>query len=177
MYSLLDSADGAFSIDEHSGVLRLATPLDRELQPLYTLQAQAMDRGWPRPLSTICSVTVSVLDLNDDPPVFQRHDYIATIPEDIAAGTQVLRVHAASRDAEAQISYAIVDGNERGVFSVDTHTGKLRDSSHCDISLTLSPPRRQNETILAINDSRIFLSLTLHPCHCRCHFRDCTAGL
>ncbi|XP_047672539.1 protocadherin Fat 1a isoform X2 [Tachysurus fulvidraco] len=125
VYSLLDSANGAFSIDEHSGVLRLATPLNRELHPSYTLRARATDRGWPRPLSTVCSVTVSVLDLNDDPPVFQRHDYVATIPEDIAAGTQVLRVHAANRDAEAQISYAIVDGNENGAFSMDTHTGVI----------------------------------------------------
>lgn len=124
----MDSADGAFSIDEHSGVLRLATPLDRELRPSYTLRARATDRGWPRPLSTVCSVTVSVLDLNDDPPVFQRRDYVATISEDVAAGTQVLRVHAASRDAEAQISYAIVDGNERDAFSVDTRTGKHRAS-------------------------------------------------
>lgn len=124
VYSLLDSADEAFSIDEHSGVLRLATPLNRELHPSYTLRARATDRGWPRPLSTVCSVTVSVLDLNDDPPVFQRHDYVTTIPEDIAAGTQVLRVHAANRDAEAQISYVIVDGNEKGAFSMDTHTGK-----------------------------------------------------
>lgn len=124
VYTLLDSADGAFSVDEHSGVLRLATLLNRELRPSYTLRARATDRGWPRPLSAVCTVTVSVLDLNDDPPVFQRHDYVATVPEDVAAGTQVLRVHAASRDAEAQISYAIIDGNERGTFSVDTHTGK-----------------------------------------------------
>lgn len=124
VYTLLDSADGAFSVDEHSGVLRLATPLDRDLRPSYTLQARATDRGWPRPLSAICTVTVSVLDLNDDPPVFQRRDYVVTIPEDVAAGTQVLRVHAASRDSEAQISYAIIDGNERGAFSMDTHTGK-----------------------------------------------------
>lgn len=145
IYSLLDSADGAFSIDEYSGVLRLAIPLDRELHPSYTLRARATDRGWPRPLSAVCSVTVSVLDLNDDPPVFQRRDYVATIPEDVAAGTQVLRVHAANRDAEAQISYAIVDGNERGSFSVDTHTGKHTGSYstvkaslplHLDIRMT-----------------------------------------
>ncbi|TSN95695.1 Protocadherin Fat 1 [Bagarius yarrelli] len=125
VYSLLDSADRTFSIDEHSGVLRLATALNRELHPSYTLRARAMDRGWPRPLSAVCSVTVSVLDLNDDPPVFQRRDYAAIIPEDIATGTQVLSVYAANRDAEAQITYTIVEGNERGTFSVDPHTGVI----------------------------------------------------
>lgn len=124
VYTLLDSAEGAFSIDEHSGVLRLATPLDRQLRPSFSLRARATDRGWPRPLSAVCSVIVSVLDLNDDPPVFQHRDYITSVPEDVAAGTQVLRVHAANRDAEAQISYTIVDGNDLGAFSVDTHTGK-----------------------------------------------------
>ncbi|XP_035385759.1 protocadherin Fat 1a isoform X3 [Electrophorus electricus] len=124
-YSLLDSADGVFSIDERTGVLRLATPLDRELRPSYALRARVMDRGSPRRLSTTCAVAVSVLDINDDPPVFQRHDYAVALAEDVAMGTQALRVHAASRDADAHISYTIVGGNERGAFSIDAHTGGI----------------------------------------------------
>ncbi|XP_062865096.1 protocadherin Fat 1a [Trichomycterus rosablanca] len=125
IFSLLDSADGTFSIDEHSGVLHLVSALDRELRPSYTLRARAVDRGRPRPLSAVCTVTVSVLDLNDDPPIFQHRDYSVEIAEDVQTGTQVLRVHAASRDAEAQISYAIVEGNDRGAFSVDSNSGVI----------------------------------------------------
>uniref|UniRef100_A0A8C1I7E3 FAT atypical cadherin 1a n=1 Tax=Cyprinus carpio TaxID=7962 RepID=A0A8C1I7E3_CYPCA len=126
LYSLLDSADGVFSIDEETGVVRLDHPLDRELQSLYTLRARVTDRGSPRRLSSLTTVSVSILDINDNPPVFERREYTATIAEDIPVGTQVLQVHAASRDTEegAEITYSIINGNERGAFRVDPHTGK-----------------------------------------------------
>ncbi|XP_065110593.1 protocadherin Fat 1a isoform X2 [Paramisgurnus dabryanus] len=124
-YSLLDSAHGVFSIEEETGVLRISHPLDRELQPLYTLRAKATDRGSPRHLSSVTTISISILDINDNPPVFERREYTATVAEDVSVGTQVLRVHAASRDAEAgaEITYAIISGNERGAFRVDPHTG------------------------------------------------------
>uniref|UniRef100_A0A672LHY1 Protocadherin Fat 1-like n=1 Tax=Sinocyclocheilus grahami TaxID=75366 RepID=A0A672LHY1_SINGR len=125
LYSLLDSADGVFSIDEETGIVHLDRPLDRELQSLYTLRAFATDRGSPRRLSSLTTVSVSILDINDNPPVFERREYTSTVSEDIPVGTQVLRVHAASRDTEAgaEITYAIINGNERGAFRVDPHTG------------------------------------------------------
>ncbi|XP_062333238.1 protocadherin Fat 1a isoform X1 [Osmerus eperlanus] len=127
LYSLADSADGHFSIDERSGVVTLERPLDREVQAVYELRARATDQGSPRRLSSLSQVTVSVLDINDNPPVFERREYVATVAEDIAVGTQVLRVLAASRDIEAngEIGYAIVSGNEHGMFSVDPKTGDV----------------------------------------------------
>lgn len=124
MYSLQDSADGFFSIDEHTGVITLERPLDREVQSTYQLQALASDQGLPR-LSFLCPVAISVLDINDNPPVFEHREYTATVSEDVTVGTQLLRVQAASRDSEAggEISYSIVSGNEHGMFSVDPRTG------------------------------------------------------
>ncbi|KAJ8000877.1 hypothetical protein DPEC_G00184960 [Dallia pectoralis] len=127
LYSLADSADGHFSVEERTGVIALAKPLDREAQAVYELKARATDRGSPRRLSSLCRVTVSVLDINDNPPVFERREYTAAVAEDVAVGTQVLRVHAASRDVEAngEIAYAIVSGNEHGMFSVDPRSGDV----------------------------------------------------
>ncbi|KAG9259655.1 protocadherin Fat 1 isoform X1 [Astyanax mexicanus] len=127
VFSLLDSADGMFSVDEASGVLFLDSALDREIHSSYTLRARVSDRGSPRPLSSVCTVSVSVLDINHDPPVFQRREYTAALPEDVTVGTQVLQVQAVSRDAENgdHITYSIVNGNERGAFSVDPHTGGI----------------------------------------------------
>ncbi|KAM9769203.1 protocadherin Fat 1a isoform 1-T2 [Menidia menidia] len=126
LYSLVDSAEGAFSIDQHTGVMTLERPLDREVQSVYELKARASDQGSPR-LSSLCAVVVSVLDINDNPPVFELREYTATVPEDVAVGTQVLRVLAASRDADAngEISYSIISGNEHGMFSVDPRTGDV----------------------------------------------------
>ncbi|XP_018591317.2 protocadherin Fat 1a isoform X3 [Scleropages formosus] len=127
LYMLEDSANGYFSIDERSGLVRLQKSLDRELQAEYELTARATDQGTPQRMSSVCRVAVSVLDINDNPPVFERHEYVATVPENIAVGTQILRVFAASRDVEAngEISYSIVSGNEHGMFRVDSQTGDL----------------------------------------------------
>uniref|UniRef100_A0AAZ3QH71 Protocadherin Fat 1 n=1 Tax=Oncorhynchus tshawytscha TaxID=74940 RepID=A0AAZ3QH71_ONCTS len=127
LYSLADSADGHFSVDERTGVIALKKPLDREARAVYELKARASDRGSPRRLSSLSRVTVSVLDINDNPPVFEHREYVAGVSEDVAVGTQLLRVHAASRDIEAngEIAYAIVSGNEHGMFSVDPQTGDI----------------------------------------------------
>lgn len=121
---MLDSADGFFSIDEHTGVISLERPLDREVQSTYELKAWASDQGSPR-LSSSCQVVISVLDINDNPPVFEHREYTAAVSEDVTVGTQLLRVQAASRDTEASgvISYSIISGNEHGMFSVDPRTG------------------------------------------------------
>lgn len=111
-------------MDEHSGLLRLQRPLDRTAQASYTLTARAVDQGVRR-LSSVCHVSVSVMDINNNPPVFERREYSLAVPEDVSVGTQVLRVFAARRDTEAagEVTYAIVSGNERGVFSVEPQTG------------------------------------------------------
>lgn len=126
VYSLVTSADGFFSIDEHTGVISLERALDREVQSVYELRARASDQGSPR-LAALCQVVVSVLDINDNPPVFEHREYAATVSEDVAPGTQLLRVQAASRDADAngEISYSIISGNEHGMFSVEPRTGDV----------------------------------------------------
>ncbi|XP_037830702.1 protocadherin Fat 1a isoform X5 [Kryptolebias marmoratus] len=137
LYSLADSADGFFSIDEHTGVMSLERPLDREAQSVYELKAQASDRGSPR-LFSLCQVVVSILDINDNPPVFEYREYTASLSEDVAVGTQVLRVQAVSRDADAngEISYSIISGNEHGMFSVDPRTGGIFVIEELDYELS-----------------------------------------
>ncbi|XP_072352995.1 protocadherin Fat 1a isoform X3 [Scyliorhinus torazame] len=126
-YSLVDSADEHFSIDELSGIISLEKPLDRELQASYSLIVKATDQGAIKKLSSVCTVLVSVLDINDNPPVFEHREYLATLSEDIPLGTEVLQVFAASRDIEAnaEITYSIISGNEHGKFSIDADTGAI----------------------------------------------------
>lgn len=124
-YSLVNSAEGQFSIDEFSGIIRLEKPLDRELQAVYTLILKATDEGLPRRLSSTSSLIVSVLDINDNPPVFEHREYSASVSEDTLVGTEVLQIYAASRDIEAnaEITYSIASGNEHGKFSIESTTG------------------------------------------------------
>nr|KAF6460308.1 FAT atypical cadherin 1 [Molossus molossus] len=126
-YSLIHSADGQFSINELSGIIRLEKPLDRELQAVYPLTVKAVDQGLPRQLTATGTVVVSVLDINDNPPVFEYREYGASVSEDVVTGTEVLQVYAASRDIEANadITYSIISGNEHGKFSIDSKTGAI----------------------------------------------------
>lgn len=69
-----------------------------------------------------------MLDVNDNAPVFQRRDYAVTVPEDVAVGTEVLRVMATSADIgpNAEITYHIRAGNELGKFTIDRNLGEQR---------------------------------------------------
>lgn len=125
-YSLVDDAGGSFSVDQASGVLVLERFLDREVQSTYQVTVRAADRGTPSRLSSFVNVTITILDINDNPPVFEHRDQLVTVPEDVALGTEVLRVHAASKDigTNAEITYSIRSGNEHGKFHVHPRTGE-----------------------------------------------------
>lgn len=64
--------------------------------------------------------------MNDNAPLFQRRDYAVTVPEDVAVGTEVLRVLATSVDIglNAEITYRIRSGNELGKFTMDRTSGE-----------------------------------------------------
>ncbi|XP_028429145.1 protocadherin Fat 3 [Perca flavescens] len=127
VYSLADSAGGSFSIDRTSGIVVLERILDREVQSAYQITVHASDQGSPLPLSSLVNVTITVLDINDNPPVFERRDQLATVPENVGVGTEVLRVYAASKDigTNAEITYSIRSGNEHGKFHIHPLTGAI----------------------------------------------------
>ncbi|XP_057694792.1 protocadherin Fat 3a isoform X5 [Corythoichthys intestinalis] len=127
VYSLADSADGSFSIDKSTGIVVLERILDREIQSSYQIKICASDQGLPVPLSSSVNVTITVLDINDNPPVFERRDQLVTIPEDVAVGTKILTVYAASKDigTNAEITYSIRSGNEHGKFGIHSLFGSI----------------------------------------------------
>uniref|UniRef100_A0A3P8YCB2 FAT atypical cadherin 3a n=1 Tax=Esox lucius TaxID=8010 RepID=A0A3P8YCB2_ESOLU len=134
VYSLADSAGGFFSIDKSSGIVVLERVLDREQQPSYMIIVRASDQGSPVRLSSLVNVTITVLDINDNPPVFERRDHLATVPEDVGLGTEVLRVYAASKDigTNAEITYSIRSGNEHGKFHIHPLSGAITVSKPLD---------------------------------------------
>ena len=126
VYSLADSADGFFSVDSSSGIIVLEHPLDREQRSSYTLSVRATDQSPGRVLSSLATVSITVLDVNDNPTVFERRDYLVSVPEDTSPGTQVLAVFATSKDigTNAEITYLIRSGNEQGKFRINPKTGE-----------------------------------------------------
>lgn len=89
-----------FTVDSRTGVVSLVNPLDFEvimvrdreasIQPLF-LSIVARDHGRPS-LKSRTSVVVYLHDVNDHAPVFREQFYSATIPENLAGGSKVLKV-------------------------------------------------------------------------------------
>ncbi|KAE8286336.1 Protocadherin Fat 2 FAT tumor suppressor-like protein 2 Precursor [Larimichthys crocea] len=126
-YSLLAGDIGYFSLDEFSGILRLERPLTPDTPPTFELKVKATDRGLPRHLYSVATVTVDVVALDDYQPVFLSSEYTAQLPESMAVGSEVLSVSALTRDGGGPdpIGYRIVSGNEDGRFLLDSQTGLM----------------------------------------------------
>ncbi|XP_047419247.1 cadherin EGF LAG seven-pass G-type receptor 3 isoform X3 [Sciurus carolinensis] len=122
-YSLTGVApDTPFVINSATGWVSVSGPLDRESVEHYFFGVEARDHGSP-PLSASASVTVTVLDVNDNRPEFTMKEYHLRLNEDAAVGTSVVSVTAVDRDANSAISYQITGGNTRNRFAISTQGG------------------------------------------------------
>ncbi|XP_012575696.1 PREDICTED: cadherin EGF LAG seven-pass G-type receptor 3 isoform X1 [Condylura cristata] len=122
-YSLTGVApDTPFVINSATGWVSVSGPLDRESVEHYFFGVEARDHGSP-PLSASASVTVTVLDVNDNRPEFTMKEYHLRLNEDATVGTSVVSVTAVDRDANSAISYQITGGNTRNRFAISTQGG------------------------------------------------------
>ena len=109
----LDSPSNKFAVDSQSGALTVVEPLDRESVSTYILSVVAEDGGIPK-LSDRTELEVSVLDVNDNFPVFSRRSYFGTLSENAAVGTKVSRVTATDRDERdnGKVEYKFADSHD-----------------------------------------------------------------
>ncbi|NXG21048.1 PCDG2 protein, partial [Grallaria varia] len=108
-----------------------AKELDREKEAEYNLTVRAVDGGTPS-LQSSAVLTLRVLDVNDNAPVFAQEHYSARLWENNAAGALVLRVRATDADwgQNARVRYRLWEGRVRGAplssyVSVQADTGAL----------------------------------------------------
>lgn len=80
-----------FIIDAVTGIITTATQLDYETYPNPSIKVVATDGGKP-PLSSTAVVEISLLDVNDNKPIFGSASYEASIKENTPAGTCFLEV-------------------------------------------------------------------------------------
>ncbi len=79
------------------------------------------------PLKAAVDIHVSVLDINDNAPVFEKDELYFYVEENSAVGSTLARVSATDPDegTNAQILYQIVEGNIPEVFQLDIFSGDL----------------------------------------------------
>ncbi|NXC94419.1 PCD23 protein, partial [Certhia familiaris] len=139
-YSILSGNENAtFLIDSARGILATNTGLDYENTSSYRfLVLLASDHGTPS-LNSTATVLVTVLDVNDNPPVFSSPEYHVHVKESIPIGSHITEVSAKDCDAgtNAEISYAIISGNDRGHFCLDAQTGSVNLTEKLDYEDTM----------------------------------------
>ncbi|NXN10050.1 CAD23 protein, partial [Indicator maculatus] len=118
--------DGKFSVGFRDGVVRTVVSLDRETVASYTLILEAIDNGPTGNRRTgTATVYVTVLDVNDNRPIFLQSSYEVSVPEDIPAASSIVQVKATDADEgiNGRVWYRIVKGNEHNHFRINPSSG------------------------------------------------------
>ncbi|XP_069476895.1 cadherin-7 isoform X2 [Ambystoma mexicanum] len=127
VYSILQGQP-YFSVEPKTGIIRTAlSNMDREAKDQYLLVIHAKDMvGQMGGLSGTTSVTVTLTDVNDNPPRFPRRSDQYYVPESLPVSSMVAKIKAIDADIgpNAEMEYKILDGDGLGVFkiSVDKET-------------------------------------------------------
>ncbi|XP_069096758.1 cadherin-related family member 1 [Pleurodeles waltl] len=144
-YFLQNTRTSKFTIDRHSGVLRIraGVTLDYEKTRTHFITVLAKDgggklRGKYQVLSATTTVTVNVEDVQDTPPVFVGTPYFGYVYEDTMAGADILTVIAydGDRGNPNTIHYSLLNGSD-GSFAINNVSGA--------ISVTKNPNQLQKE--------------------------------
>ncbi|XP_027794893.1 cadherin-8 isoform X2 [Marmota flaviventris] len=121
VYSILEGQP-YFSIEPETAIIKTALPnMDREAKEEYLVVIQAKDMGGHSGgLSGTTTLTVTLTDVNDNPPKFAQSLYHFSVPEDVVLGTAIGRVKANDQDVgeNAQSSYDIIDGDGTALFEI-----------------------------------------------------------
>ena len=115
------NSDGIFFVDPSTGIVTLLQPLDRESKDFHRFEVEVVDGGGLRSKNSAV-VQVVVLDVNDEPPIFQPSFYNFTIVENSPLWTVLGSVHASSKDlgTNADIYYSIKGGDIDSVFAINS---------------------------------------------------------
>ncbi|XP_005018313.2 cadherin-8 isoform X2 [Anas acuta] len=123
VYSILEGQP-YFSIEPHTAIIKTALPnMDREAKEEYFVVIQAKDMGGHMGgLSGTTTVTITLTDVNDNPPKFAQSMYHFSVMEDVALGEPIGRVKANDLDIgeNAKSSYDIIEGDGMDIFEITT---------------------------------------------------------
>ena len=109
--------------------------LDHETNPRYELLIRAYDGGNP-PRHGDMLVNITVVDVNDNQPIFSASRFFARVFENATIGTTVLQVSATDMDSgdNGKISYAIDRrrSDPKSTFNIDEDTGTIYVNKEVD---------------------------------------------
>ncbi|GCC29850.1 hypothetical protein chiPu_0008293 [Chiloscyllium punctatum] len=116
--------------------LMLENPLDREQLSMFHLILTAIDGGTPRRSST-AEMVITVLDVNDNAPVFDHQIYRVNALENLPENTLIITLNAVDLDqgTNGEVKYYLsshVSQRVRELFSLNLATGQIRVQGSLD---------------------------------------------
>nr|XP_006814197.1 PREDICTED: protocadherin Fat 3-like [Saccoglossus kowalevskii] len=142
IYSILATSshgDDRFSIDGDSGDISVQSnaDLDYELVSSYVITVQAVDNPTmdTQQRSSVVTVYIDIIDINDVMPEFADSSYVAYVNEAVAMDTSVIQIQATDADLSPNddVMYYISSGNHGNHFDIDNSTGGLSVISAIDV--------------------------------------------
>ncbi|XP_060905115.1 protocadherin alpha-10-like [Labrus mixtus] len=122
--------------DDTIPFLVLKKTLDREQKAEHCLVLTALDGGNPSKSGGL-NLTITVLDTNDNRPVFSKDIYTVTLNENAPIGTLVIKLNATDLDegSNSEIEYSFGKTQKKKVhdtFELDSVNGEIRVKGKVD---------------------------------------------
>ncbi|XP_061582444.1 protocadherin gamma-A2-like [Cololabis saira] len=140
-YSLQKNDNFILAADGNTIEFVLDKELDREKQKDIDLVLTALDGGSPQRSGTVV-IHVTVLDANDNAPVFSQDIYKVSLPENSPVDTLVVTVRASDADegvnGDVTYDFSHVTEDVRKIFSMDNKIGDIRIIGAVDYEKTTS---------------------------------------
>ncbi|XP_073477002.1 protocadherin alpha-3-like isoform X15 [Aquarana catesbeiana] len=155
-----EDIDRVFSLDKHTGEIKVIGEVDFEQAQMYEIQIDAVDNGDVQ-LVGHCKVLVTVVDVNDNPPEMTVTSLAISVAEDSPQGTTVaiISIHDQDSGLNGKVSCDIVGFSPfkihpafKGDFSI-TVNGKLdrEINSHYEVVIVArdegTPPLSVSDTL------------------------------
>ncbi|KAM8732204.1 protocadherin gamma-A11-like isoform 47-T47 [Acanthopagrus schlegelii] len=140
-YNLQSNDHFVLGVGTNSVELVLNKELDRENLKEINLLLTALDGGSPQRSGTVV-IHITVLDANDNVPVFSQAVYKASVPEDSPLDTVVLTVRATDADeglnGEVTYEFGHISGDVKSMFTIDPKTGDIKMTKMVDFETASS---------------------------------------
>uniref|UniRef100_A0A3B3VZY9 Cadherin domain-containing protein n=1 Tax=Poecilia latipinna TaxID=48699 RepID=A0A3B3VZY9_9TELE len=134
-YVLQKNDHFVLAVDSNNVELVLENKLDREKKRELSLLLTAIDGGSPQKSGTVV-IHVTVLDANDNAPVFCQAVYKASVPENSPPETLVITVNATDADegvnGDVTYQFGHVSGIDVSLFSIDPKMGQIKVTGEID---------------------------------------------
>ena len=126
VYSLIDSASLPFAVDPFNGTIYTTASIDSDVlgKSTFDLRVRAHDSGLPFTRKSECLVSVHIVNMNDNSPVFNEVDCALTVPISTSENSTILQLEPIDIDRNP-FTCKLLEGGA-GWFKVTATTCELQ---------------------------------------------------